>query len=98
MAVFAGATNTPLACTIMGIELFAAGQSDLLHSGFIVYLAMACFLSYLLSGHSGIYLSQRIGTPKISPTNIPAGASLRGAGAAAGSGERVVWIGRGSGK
>jgi H+/Cl- antiporter ClcA len=65
VAVFAGATNTPLACTIMGIELFAAGQADLLRSGFVVYLAVACFLSYLLSGHSGIYRSQRIGTPKI---------------------------------
>src|SRR5205085_3929259 len=56
VAVFAGATNTPLACTIMGIELFG-GSSDLLSSGFVVYLAVACFVSYLISGHSGIYLS-----------------------------------------
>jgi H+/Cl- antiporter ClcA len=56
VAVFASATNTPLACTLMGIELFGAGH--------VVYLAIACFLAYLFSGHSGIYLSQRIGTPK----------------------------------
>lgn len=77
VAVFAGATNTPLACTIMGIELFAVGQSDMAHSGFIVYLAVACFLSYLLSGHSGIYLSQRIATPKIFSLALPPDSSLR---------------------
>ncbi len=77
VAVFAGATNTPLACTIMGIELFAAGQADMIHSGFVVYLAMACFLSYLFSGHSGVYLSQRITTPKLFGTKLKPGASLR---------------------
>ncbi|HWE03735.1 MAG TPA: voltage-gated chloride channel family protein [Tepidisphaeraceae bacterium] len=77
VGVFAGATNTPLACTIMGIELFATGQSDMVHSGFIVYVAVACFLSYLLSGHSGIYLSQRIGSPKIFSPDLPPDSSLR---------------------
>jgi H+/Cl- antiporter ClcA len=57
VAIFAGATNTPLASTIMGIELFG--------SQYLVYMALACFLSYLFSGHSGVYLSQRIATPKI---------------------------------
>ncbi len=57
VAVFAGATNTPLACTLMGIELFGSGH--------IVYFAIACFIAYLFSGHSGIYLSQRIATPKV---------------------------------
>jgi H+/Cl- antiporter ClcA len=58
VAVFAGAANTPLACTIMGIELFGAGSAP--------YIAVACFVAYLVSGHSGIYLSQRIATPKVS--------------------------------
>jgi H+/Cl- antiporter ClcA len=75
-AVFAGATNTPLACTIMGIELFAGGQADLLQSGFVVYLAVACFLSYLLSGHSGIYLSQRIRGATIAHPKLPGDASV----------------------
>lgn len=56
VGVFAGAANTPLACTIMGIELFGIESAP--------YLAVACFLAYLVSGHSGIYLSQRIATPK----------------------------------
>jgi H+/Cl- antiporter ClcA len=69
IAVFAGATNTPLACTLMGIELFG--------SQYTLYFTIACFLSYLLSGHSGIYLSQRIGTPKHDLAHLPLGDSLR---------------------
>jgi H+/Cl- antiporter ClcA len=56
IAVFAGASNTPLACTVMGVELFG--------SQYLVYYAIACFVAYYFSGHSGIYLSQRIGVPK----------------------------------
>lgn len=56
IAVFAGATNTPLACTFMGIELFG-GEYTLL-------FAIACFTSYFFSGHSGIYSSQKISVPK----------------------------------
>ena len=57
IAVFAGATNTPLACTFMGIELFG-GEYALL-------FLIACFTAYLFSGNSGIYSSQRIAVPKI---------------------------------
>jgi H+/Cl- antiporter ClcA len=77
VAVFAGATNTPLACTIMAIELFGPSSPNLLGSGFVPYVAIARFLSDLLSGHSGIYLSQRIGIPKVASTTLPADASLR---------------------
>jgi len=52
IAVFAGATNTLLACTIMGVELFGSDN--------ILYFAVACFTAYYLSGHSGIYHSQLI--------------------------------------
>lgn len=70
VAVFAGATNTPLACMIMGIELFGATHS--------VYLAVACFVAYLCSGHSSIYLSQRIGVPKSAAANdIPPDIAVR---------------------
>lgn len=56
VAVFSGATNTPIACTMMGIELFGSSCG--------VYVAVACVVAYLLSGHSGIYDAQLIGTPK----------------------------------
>ncbi len=39
---------------------------------------LACFISYLFSAHSGIYLSQRIGTPKLHGPREP-DASLRAA-------------------
>ncbi len=64
VAVFSGATNTPLACTLMGIELFGSGH--------VVYLAVACFIAYLFSGHAGIYTSQRIGIAKPHATRIGA--------------------------
>ena len=56
IAVFSGATNTPLACTIMGVELFGGEH--------ILYYAVACFIAYYFSGHSGIYTSQRVSVSK----------------------------------
>lgn len=56
VAVFAGATNTPIACSMMAIELFGV------ESG--VYVAIACVVSYLLSGHTSIYNRQAVGEPK----------------------------------
>lgn len=50
VAVFAGATNTPLACTIMAMELFGASVCPL--------AAIACLASWLSSGSNGIYSGQ----------------------------------------
>jgi H+/Cl- antiporter ClcA len=57
LAVFAAATNTPLACTIMGVELFGATH--------MLYFAIACYTAYYFSGHTGIYSSQRVAVPKL---------------------------------
>mgnify|MGYP004512407523 CR=1 FL=1 len=56
VAVFAGATNTPLACLLMSIELFGAECG--------VYTAIACVVSYLFSGRNSIYSKQKIGEEK----------------------------------
>lgn len=56
VGVFAGATNTPIACTLMGIELFGAESA--------IYIGITCVVSYLFSGHTGIYASQIVGSPK----------------------------------
>jgi H+/Cl- antiporter ClcA/PII-like signaling protein len=69
VAVFAGATNTPLACMIMGIELFGSPHA--------IYIAVACFVAYLCSGHSSIYMAQRLGTPKIASSNLSPDMSVR---------------------
>ncbi len=63
VAVFAGATNTPLACTIMAVELFGGGS--------ILYVGLGCFVAYMASGHRGIYGTQRIATPKTATGVLP---------------------------
>lgn len=68
IAVFCGATNTPIACFLMGIELFGSSGA--------VYMFIACLVSYLFSGHSGIYTSQQIGISKYPLLQIPPGTTL----------------------
>ena len=51
-AVFAGATNTPFACTIMACELFGYQIAP--------YALLGCVLSYLISGSKGVYKAQPI--------------------------------------
>lgn len=50
IGVFAGATKTPIASFIMGIELFGAAN--------IGFIFIACVISYVFAGKSGIYTSQ----------------------------------------
>ena len=52
VAVFCGAVNCPVASIILSIELFGAGG--------LIYFALACAISYLMSGYSGLYSSQTI--------------------------------------
>ncbi|WP_220446483.1 voltage-gated chloride channel family protein [Paenibacillus piri] len=68
IAVFCGATNTPIACFILGLELFGAEAA--------IYMFLACVVSYLFSGHTGIYMSQRVSVPKRRGINIPENATL----------------------
>ena len=50
VAVFAGATHTPITCTVMGIELFG------IESG--IFVGIACYTAYFASGSVGIYNAQ----------------------------------------
>lgn len=52
IAVFAVATNTPLASVFMGIELFGAEMA--------VPMALVAFVGYAVSGATGIYAHQRL--------------------------------------
>ncbi|WP_233236378.1 voltage-gated chloride channel family protein [Bordetella sp. LUAb4] len=56
VAVFAGAANTPIATTLMTMELFGAQIGPL--------AAIGCVAAYLFSGHTGIYHAQRLGQGK----------------------------------
>ena len=69
VAVFAGASNTPIACTIMGAELFGASA--------LVPMAMACVVSYIISGNRGIYGAQRIDLPDGGGTTLESIAKRR---------------------
>lgn len=50
VCLFSGSTNTPLACTIMAIELFGI---ELLPASLV-----CCFLAYYTSGNTSVYASQ----------------------------------------
>ena len=52
ICVFCGGVNCPIASSFLAIELFGAEG--------LLYYALACALSYLLSGYTGLYSSQRI--------------------------------------
>ncbi len=50
VALLAGAANTPIAATILAIELFGAQIAP--------YAAVACVTSFLMTGHRSVYPSQ----------------------------------------
>lgn len=52
VCVFCGATNCPVASIFLSIELFGGNG--------LLYFALACGVSYMLSGYSGLYSSQTI--------------------------------------
>ena len=52
VAVLAGAANTPLACAILGIELFGGNGA--------ILFGVVCVAAYATSGHTGIYHAQKI--------------------------------------
>jgi H+/Cl- antiporter ClcA len=51
ISVFAGATKTPVACAVMGVELFGGEYA--------LFFFIACFIAFLCSGKQGIYTAQR---------------------------------------
>ena len=50
VAVLAGAANTPIAASIMAMEIFGSALAP--------YAAVACIVSFFMSGHRSIYPSQ----------------------------------------
>jgi H+/Cl- antiporter ClcA len=58
VALFAAASKTPIASTLLGMELFGIGN------GF--YLAAACLVAYRFSGQSGIYTAHGLAATRSS--------------------------------
>ncbi len=65
VAVFCGAVNCPLASILLSVELFGSSH--------VLFFALACTVSYLLSGRYSLYSSQKIVYSKLEPTYINAG-------------------------
>ncbi|MDD4843304.1 MAG: chloride channel protein [Anaerotignum sp.] len=61
-AVFCGVTNCPIASFVLCVELFGAKG--------IVYYALCCGISYMLSGYFGLYSGQKIIYSKMKPEFI----------------------------
>ena len=68
VGVFAGAANTPISSSLMAVELFGSEAGT--------FAAIACVVSYLFSGHSGIYHAQRVGQSKHASLAYEEGLSL----------------------
>ena len=62
VAVFCGATNCPISSLVLSIELFGVQGA--------VFFAVACAVSYMLSGYFGLYKEQKIIYSKLSPEFI----------------------------
>ena len=62
IALFCGVTNCPLASIFLSIELFGSSH--------VLFFALACALSYLLSGKFSLYSAQKIVYSKLEPRFI----------------------------
>jgi H+/Cl- antiporter ClcA len=56
VSLLAGTTNTPIAASILAIELFGAAVAP--------YAAVSCVISFLMSGHQSLYTAQVLAVAK----------------------------------
>ena len=68
IAVFSGAANTPISAFLLSIEMYE-GKG-------ISYFFMACIISFIFSGHHGIYGAQKIYDPKSRLLNLVPGKTI----------------------
>lgn len=63
VAIVAGATNTPIAASVMAIEMFGPQIGS--------YAAIACIVSYIAAGHRSVFSSQLLGVTKSPSIHAP---------------------------
>ncbi|MGP4059586.1 voltage-gated chloride channel family protein [Halobacillus sp. H74] len=68
IAVFCGGANTPIAAFLLAMEMFDGKGLE--------YFFIACLVSYLFSGHHGLWPSQKIYDPKSRLYNLPPGETI----------------------
>lgn len=68
VAVLAGATNTPIAASVMAIEVFGPQLAP--------YAAVACVISFLITGHRSVYDSQILSMKKTASVDVLLGKEM----------------------
>jgi H+/Cl- antiporter ClcA len=71
VGLLAGAANTPISASIMAIELFGPEIAP--------YAAVACVISFLMTGHRSVYPSQVLSLSKSSSLKVAKGSEMRDA-------------------
>lgn len=69
VCLLAGATNTPISASIMAVELFGPALTP--------YAALACIISFLMTGHRSVYPSQVLAITKSSALMVEKGKEMR---------------------
>jgi H+/Cl- antiporter ClcA len=65
VSLLSGAANTPIAASIMGLELFGPVVAP--------YAAISCVIAFLMTGHRSIYPSQILSMKKAASVNVNVG-------------------------
>jgi len=65
VSLLAGAANTPISASIMAVEIFGPEVAP--------YAAVACIISFLMTGHRSVYPSQVLAIAKSTSIYIPKG-------------------------
>lgn len=68
VSLLAGATNTPIAASILALELFGPE--------FAAYAALACVISFLMTGHRSVHPTQVLAVGKSSSIQVETGREL----------------------
>jgi H+/Cl- antiporter ClcA len=68
VSVLAGATNAPIAASIMSVELFGPSLAP--------YASVACIISFIMTGHKSIYPSQVLSIAKSSSIEVEVGKEI----------------------
>lgn len=68
VALLAGAANTPIAASVMAMELFGPQIAP--------FAAIACMVSFLIVGYRSIYPSQLLGIQKSGQFHVPTGGAI----------------------
>ncbi|MBI5587352.1 MAG: chloride channel protein, partial [Deltaproteobacteria bacterium] len=68
VSVLAGAANTPIAASIMAVELFGAEVAP--------YASIACVISFVITGHRSVYPSQVLSIKKSASIEVEIGKEL----------------------